>query len=254
MNSHEPTSHEPTSHEATPTTTLLEVTGLRAGYGAVRVLTGIDFSVDDGEVVVILGANGSGKTTTLRAVSGMIDAQGRAVFDGRDVLGRRPDQIAQVGIGHVPQGRGTIVDLTVDDNLRAGAYRRRDNDIAGDIGRWYEVFPRLGERRDQQAGSMSGGEQQMLAIARAMMARPKLVLLDEPSLGLAPIITQELFRKLGELNREQGVSMLIVEQNAGLALGIARRGYVLETGRIVVSGSADELANNDDVRRAYLGI
>jgi branched-chain amino acid transport system ATP-binding protein len=234
--------------------TLLEVTGLRAGYGAVRVLTGLDFTVDEGEVVVILGANGAGKTTTLRAVCGMIDAEGQVVFEGRNVVGRRSDQIAQAGIGHVPQGRGTIVDLTVDDNLRVGAYRRRDHDIAADIEHWYEVFPRLGERRSQQAGSMSGGEQQMLAIARAMMARPKLVLLDEPSLGLAPLITQELFRKLGEVNREQGVSMLIVEQNASLALGIARRGYVLETGRIVVSGSADELANNDDVRRAYLGI
>jgi branched-chain amino acid transport system ATP-binding protein len=244
------TSTAPTSSAPT----LLEVTGLRGGYGAVRVLDGLDFTVEEGEVVVILGANGSGKTTTLRAVSGMIDAQGRARFDGRDLLGRRPDQIAQAGIGHVPQGRGTIVDLSVDDNLRVGAYRRRDSDVGRDIEYWYGVFPRLGQRRDQQAGSMSGGEQQMLAIARAMMARPKLVLLDEPSLGLAPIITQELFRKLGELNREQGVSMLIVEQNAGLALGIARRGYVLETGTIVVSGSADELANNDDVRRAYLGI
>jgi branched-chain amino acid transport system ATP-binding protein len=234
--------------------TLLDVTGLRAGYGAVRVLTGLDFSVEEGEVVVILGANGAGKTTTLRAVCGMIDAEGGVAFEGRNLVGRRSDQIAQAGIGHVPQGRGTIVDLTVDDNLRVGAYRRRDHDIAADIEHWYEVFPRLGERRSQQAGSMSGGEQQMLAIARAMMARPKLVLLDEPSLGLAPLITQELFRKLGELNREQGVSMLIVEQNASLALEIARRGYVLETGRIVVSGSADELANNDDVRRAYLGI
>ncbi len=234
--------------------TLLEVSGLRAGYGAVRVLEGLDFTVDEGEVVVILGANGSGKTTTLRAVSGMIDAQGKAKFDGRDVLGRRSDQIAQAGIGHVPQGRGTIVDLTVDDNLRAGAYRRRDSDVARDIEYWYEAFPRLGQRRDQQAGTMSGGEQQMLAIARAMMARPKLVLLDEPSLGLAPLITQELFRKLAELNREQGVSMLIVEQNAALALGIAQRGYVLETGTIVVSGTAAELADNDDVQRAYLGL
>jgi branched-chain amino acid transport system ATP-binding protein len=218
------------------------------------VLTGLDFTVDEGEVVVILGANGAGKTTTLRAICGLIDAEGEVVFDGRNVVGRRCDQIARAGIGHVPQGRGTIVDLTVDDNLRIGAYRRRDREINADIDHWYEVFPRLGERRSQQAGSMSGGEQQMLAIARAMMARPKLVLLDEPSLGLAPLITQELFRRLGDLNREHGVSMLIVEQNASLALGIARRGYVLETGHIVVSGSADELANNDDVRRAYLGI
>jgi branched-chain amino acid transport system ATP-binding protein len=233
---------------------LLEVTGLRGGYGAVRVLHGLDFTVDEGEVVVVLGANGAGKTTTLRAISGTIDAQGKAVFEGRDILGRRCDQIAHAGIGHVPQGRGTIVDLTVDDNLRVGAYRRRDGDVARDIETWYEAFPRLGQRRDQQAGSMSGGEQQMLAIARAMMARPKLVLLDEPSLGLAPLITQELFRKLAELNREQGVSMLIVEQNASLALGIAGRGYVLETGAIAVTGTASELANNDDVQRAYLGL
>jgi branched-chain amino acid transport system ATP-binding protein len=233
---------------------LLEVTGLRGGYGAVRVLHGLDFTVEEGEVVVILGANGAGKTTTLRAISGMIDAQGRVAFNGRDIRGRRPDQIAQAGIGHVPQGRGTIVDLTVDDNLRAGSFRRRDSEISSDIARWYDIFPRLRDRRDQQAGSMSGGEQQMLAIARAMMARPKLVLLDEPSLGLAPIITQELFRTLSTMNLEQGVSMLIVEQNAGLALEIAQRGYVLETGAIVVSGNADALANNDDVRRAYLGI
>jgi branched-chain amino acid transport system ATP-binding protein len=233
---------------------LLEISELRGGYGAVRVLHGIEFSVEDGEVVVILGANGAGKTTTLRAISGTIDAHGKVVFDGRNILGRRPDQIAHAGIGHVPQGRGTIVDLTVDDNLRVGAYRRRDPAVASDIARWYEIFPRLRERRDQQAGSMSGGEQQMLAIARAMMARPRLVLLDEPSLGLAPIVTQELFRTLTDMNREQGVAMLIVEQNAGLALGIAQRGYVLETGAIVASGSADELANNDEVRRAYLGI
>ena len=233
---------------------LLEVSELRAGYGAVRVLQGIDFSVEAGEVVVILGANGAGKTTTLRAISGMIDATGQAVFAGRPIIGRRPEQIATAGIAHVPQGRGTIVDLTVDDNLRIGAYQRRDSEIASDIDRWYTTFPRLKERHAQQAGSMSGGEQQMLAIARALMARPRLVLLDEPSLGLAPLITQELFRTLGELNRADGISMLIVEQNAGLALKLASRGYVLETGTIVTSGSATDLAGNDDVRRAYLGI
>jgi branched-chain amino acid transport system ATP-binding protein len=233
---------------------LLEVSELRAGYGAVRVLQGIDFSVEAGEVVVILGANGAGKTTTLRAISGMIDATGQAVFAGRPIIGRRTEQIAAAGIAHVPQGRGTIVDLTVDDNLRIGAHLRRDSEIASDIERWYTTFPRLKERHAQQAGSMSGGEQQMLAIARALMARPKLVLLDEPSLGLAPLITQELFRTLGELNRADGTSMLIVEQNAGLALKLAARGYVLETGTIVTSGSAADLAGNDDVRRAYLGI
>ncbi len=234
--------------------TLLEVSELRAGYGAVRVLHGIDFSVNESEVVVILGANGAGKTTTLRSICGMVDANGHVVFAGRPVLGRKPEQIATAGVAHVPQGRGTIVDLTVAENLRIGAYSRRDKEVDTDIDRWFTVFPRLGERSDQQAGSMSGGEQQMLAIARAMMARPKLVLLDEPSLGLAPIVTQMLFRTLGDLNREQGVSMLVVEQNANLALGIATRGYVLETGTIVTSGSADELAGNDEVRRAYLGI
>jgi branched-chain amino acid transport system ATP-binding protein len=235
-------------------TTLLEVSELRAGYGAVRVLQGLDFSIDEGEVVVILGANGAGKTTTLRAISGMIDAGGRVVFDGHSIAGRRPEQIAAAGIAHVPQGRGTIVDLTVDENLRIGAYLRRDAEIDSDLDRWYSTFPRLKERRAQQAGSMSGGEQQMIAIARAMMARPKLVLLDEPSLGLAPLVTQELFRTLGELNRADGVSMLLVEQNAGLALNLAARGYVLEVGTIVTSGSSAELAGNDDVRRAYLGI
>ena len=232
---------------------LLEVSELRAGYGAVRVLHGLGFSVNEGEVVVILGANGAGKTTTLRAISGMIGSTGGIVFAGKSIRGRRPDQNASAGIAHVPQGRGTIVDLSVDDNLRVGAYCRRDREVSADIDRWYETFPRLGERHNKQAGSMSGGEQQMLAIARALMSRPKLVLLDEPSLGLAPIVTQQLFETLGNLNREQGVSLLVVEQNANLALGIAARGYVLETGAIVTSGTADDLLGNDDVRRAYLG-
>jgi branched-chain amino acid transport system ATP-binding protein len=233
---------------------LLEVSELRAGYGAVRVLQGLDFSVAEGEAVVILGANGAGKTTTLRAISGMIDSAGSVLFDGQSIAGRRPEQIAAAGIAHVPQGRGTIVDLTVDENLRIGAYRRRGPGIDSDIERWYTTFPRLRERRSQQAGNMSGGEQQMLAVARALMGRPKLVLLDEPSLGLAPLVTQELIRTLGDLNREDGLSMLVVEQNAGLALKLAARGYVLETGTIVTSGSASDLAGNDDVRRAYLGI
>ncbi len=233
---------------------LLSVEQLTGGYGAVRVLHGIDFTVEQGEVVVILGANGAGKTTTLRAISGLLDARGRIDFDGNDIVGWRPERVAAAGIAHVPQGRGTITDLTVEDNLRLGAYTRRDRDVVVDLDHWLGVFPRLAERRHQLAGSMSGGEQQMLAIARALMARPKLVLLDEPSLGLAPIVTQELFHTLGDLNREQGISMLVVEQNAGLALEIAQRGYVLETGSLVVSGSAAELAGNDDVRRAYLGI
>jgi branched-chain amino acid transport system ATP-binding protein len=233
---------------------LLEVGRLTGGYGAVRVLHGLDFTVDAGEVVVILGANGAGKTTTLRALSGGLDAKGAVRFDGRDVLGWRTERIAAAGMAHVPQGRGTITDLTVEENLRLGAYTRRDREVDADLDRWYGVFPRLADRRKQTAGGMSGGEQQMLAIARALMSRPTLVLLDEPSLGLAPIVTQELFSTLGTLNREQGISMLVVEQNASLALGIANRGYVLETGSIVASGSAAELEANDDVRRAYLGI
>jgi branched-chain amino acid transport system ATP-binding protein len=233
---------------------LLEVRGLRARYGPVEVLRGIDFTVEDGEVVVILGANGSGKTTTLRALTGMVETTGDISFDGRSIEGSRPEQVARAGVAHVPQGRGTVTDLTVEENLRLGAYTRKDKQVAEDIAKWYEVFPRLAERRQQQAGGMSGGEQQMLAIARAMMARPRLVLLDEPSLGLAPIITQGLFRTLGEMNRDLGISMLVVEQNATLALAIATRGYVLETGEIVVEGTAAELAGNDDVRKAYLGI
>jgi branched-chain amino acid transport system ATP-binding protein len=234
--------------------TLLEVHGLRAGYGPVRVLHGVDFHVDTGEVVVILGANGAGKTTTLRALSGMIPARGSVRLAGRELAGHRPEVIARAGIAHVPQGRGTLGELTVEENLMLGAYARRDADVRADIERWYSVFPRLGQRRGQAAGSMSGGEQQMLAIARAMMLRPKLVLLDEPSLGLAPLVTQELFRILAELSREADLAMLVVEQNAGLALEIAARGYVLETGDVVTTGSAAELQDNDDVRRAYLGI
>jgi branched-chain amino acid transport system ATP-binding protein len=234
--------------------TLLDVERLTGGYGAVRVLHGLDFTVEAGEVVVILGANGAGKTTTLRALSGGIDAKGEVRFDGHDVLGWKTERVAAAGMAHVPQGRGTITDLTVEENLRLGAYTRRDREVDADVERWYEVFPRLKDRSRQTAGGMSGGEQQMLAIARALMARPKLVLLDEPSLGLAPIVTQNLFEILGSLNREQGISMLVVEQNASLALGIANRGYVLETGSIVASGNAAELEANDDVRRAYLGI
>jgi branched-chain amino acid transport system ATP-binding protein len=233
---------------------LLDVVDVSAGYGAGLILHSISFSVRQGEAVVILGANGAGKTTTLRAVSGMIHANGEIVFDGRKILGRRPEQVAAAGIAHVPQGRGTILDLNVEDNLRVGAYPRRDGDVDSDMADWYEVFPRLGQRREQLAAGLSGGEQQMLAIARALMGRPKLVLLDEPSLGLAPIVTEDLFRTLGRLNVERGVSMLIVEQNVGLALDLADRGYVLETGRIVVEGSADDLAQNEDVQRAYLGV
>ncbi len=232
---------------------VLEVAHLTGGYGPVQVLRGLDFSVGPGEVVVILGANGAGKTTTLRAVSGMIAAKGTVSFGGTSLIGRSADQIVRLGVAHVPQGRGTITDLTVEENLRLGAYTRRDGEVRDDIDRWFEVFPRLAERREQAAGSMSGGEQQMLAIARALMSRPRLLLLDEPSLGLAPIVTRELFERLGQINRDTETAILVVEQNANLALDIAARGYVLEAGRIVTSGSADDLKGDDAVRKAYLG-
>jgi branched-chain amino acid transport system ATP-binding protein len=234
---------------------LLEVDGLVAGYGPVRVLDGVSFTVAPREVVVILGANGAGKTTTLRALSGMLrGARGRVELLDKPLLGRRPESVARLGVAHVPQGRGTFRELSVEDNLRLGAYARRDRHVREDIDEWFGVFPRLGERRHQQAGSMSGGEQQMLAIARALMAKPVLLLLDEPSMGLAPLVTQELFARLGELSRSLGIAMLIVEQNANLALQIAQRGYVLETGQIAAAGTAAELEGNDDVRRAYLGM
>jgi branched-chain amino acid transport system ATP-binding protein len=235
---------------------LLEVNGLVAGYGAVQVLHGLDLSVNDGEVAVILGANGAGKTTTMRAISGMIQRSGALNFDGRDIGRTAPNEIVKLGIAQVPQGRGTFTDLSVEDNLRAGAYTRSGPQAAGveaDMREWYEIFPRLHERRSQKAGSLSGGEQQMLAIARALMSKPRLLLCDEPSLGLAPIITQELFAILGRLNTERGLSILVVEQNANLAVKIAHRVFVLETGTIVASGTAEEIAGNDSVRKAYLG-
>ena len=232
---------------------LLEVTELTAGYGPVQVLHGLDFHVDEGEVVVILGANGAGKTTTLRALSGMIAVGGRVTLAGRSIAGRRPETIVRLGMAHVPQGRGTIADLTVEENLRVGAFTRRDGEVGADLDRWYQTFPRLAERREQLAGSMSGGEQQMLAIARALIGRPRLLLLDEPSLGLAPLVTRQLFEQLGDINREVGTTVLVVEQNANLALGIADRGYVLDTGLIATSGAARDLATDDSVRKAYLG-
>ncbi len=231
---------------------LLTVTGLRAGYGPVQVLDDIHLEVNEGEVVVILGANGAGKTTTMRAVSGTIPRRGSIVFRGQDITSVGPEVIVRAGIALVPQGRGTFPELSVEDNLRAGAYTRRDN-IAADITRWFDVFPRLAERRQQKAGQMSGGEQQMLAIARALMSRPKLLLCDEPSLGLAPLITKELFRHLEDLNREEGLSILLVEQNANLAIHMADRVYLLETGRVVGSGTGATLQNDESVRKAYLG-
>ena len=232
---------------------LLELQGVTGGYGPVRVLHGIDLSVEEGEVAVVLGANGAGKTTTLRAISGMVSAGGDITFNGERIARKHPEAVAKAGIAHVPQGRGTFEEFTVDENLRVGAILRKDREVGDDMDRWYATFPRLGERRGQAAGSMSGGEQQMLAIARAMMSRPKLLLLDEPSLGLAPLITQELFRRLGEINKETGLTLLVVEQNANLALDIGHRGYVLESGRIATSGRAEDLKTDEAVRKAYLG-
>jgi branched-chain amino acid transport system ATP-binding protein len=234
-------------------TALLDVEELWAGYGPVQVLHGITFHVDDGEVVVILGANGAGKTTTLRAICQMIGTRGRVDLEGKGLVGRSVTDVVRRGVAHVPQGRGTFPELSVQDNLVVGAYVRKDKDITADIERWFEAFPRLADRRAQLAGSLSGGEQQMLAIARALMGRPRLLLLDEPSLGLAPIIVQDLFRRLGALNAEQGITMLVVEQNANLAFEIAHRAYVLEAGQFALSGTSEELRNNEAVRRAYLG-
>jgi branched-chain amino acid transport system ATP-binding protein len=232
---------------------LLEVDDLRASYGQVEVLHGMSFSVAAGEVVVILGANGAGKTTTLRAICQMLATKGSIRVGGVEVLGRTTTEIVRMGVAHVPQGRGTLADLSVEDNLLAGAFIRKDKEVQADIGRWYDVFPRLHERRGQSAGSLSGGEQQMLAVARALMSRPRLLLLDEPSLGLAPIIVKGLFERFAELNRDEGTTLLIVEQNANLALDIAHRAYVLEAGQTVLTGTADDLRHDDAVRKAYLG-
>ncbi|MEV4319131.1 ABC transporter ATP-binding protein [Actinocrispum sp. NPDC049592] len=231
-------------------TALLGVRGLRAGYGSAAVLHGIDLEVAPGEVVVVLGANGAGKTTLLRAISGLIPHTGEITVDGRLCRDATPDAMLRLGVSLVPQGRGTLTDLSVQDNLRVGATTRRDSK---DIDTWYSVFPVLGQRRDQLAGTLSGGEQQMLAIARAMMARPRLLLCDEISLGLAPVIVQGLFDVLRGLNTEDGTALLLVEQNAELALDIAARVYLLEVGTVAAGGPAGEFSDNDAVRRAYLG-
>jgi branched-chain amino acid transport system ATP-binding protein len=233
-------------------TALLEIEELTAAYGPVRALHGVDLSVAEGRVVALLGPNGAGKTTTLRAVCGMVKAAGRVHYRGRDILGLAPEKVVRLGVAHVPEGRGTFNDLTVAENLRLGAYARKDKDVAADLDRWYGVFPRLAERREQKAGSLSGGEQQMLAIARALLSRPALLLLDEPSLGLAPRVTRELFDVLGDV-KATGTSMVLVEQNAALALELADTAYVLEAGRTVLSGPAADLRGNDAVRRSYLG-
>jgi branched-chain amino acid transport system ATP-binding protein len=230
---------------------LLELHGVEARYGAVQALHGVSLQVGDGELVAVLGANGAGKTTTLRAISGTVRRSGDVVFAGKK-LPRRPDATARAGIAHVPEGRGTFSELSVWENLRLGAYARRAN-VKQEAQRVYKFFPRLEDRRDQQAGTLSGGEQQMLALGRAMMARPKLLLLDEPSLGLAPIVVTQIFEALARMKTDEGMSVLVVEQNANLALAHATRAYVLEVGNVVVEGTSDELRANESVRKSYLG-
>ena len=234
--------------------TLLEVKGLVAGYGGIPALHGVDFSLQEGGVTTLLGANGAGKTTTLRALCGMIRARGEASFAGKRLIGMQTEDIVRLGIAHVPEGRGTFTRLTVEENLQLGAMTRRNGpDIKQDFERVYDHFPRLRQRRMQQAGTLSGGEQQMLAIGRALMVRPRLMLLDEPSFGLAPLVVREMFDILGGLNRNEKVSMLLVEQNASLALSLADTAYLLETGRIVTSGPAAQIREDEGVRRSYLG-
>ena len=236
------------------TALLLEASGLCAYYGATQALFGLDLAVEAGGITTLLGANGAGKTTALRALSGMVRVAGEIRFDGKPIAGRPVEQIVRLGIAHVPQGRGTFVRQTVEENLQIGAMTRRDHgEIAADIDRVYGYFPRLRERRRQQAGTLSGGEQQMLAVGRAMMLRPRLMLLDEPSFGLAPLIVQELFDILRTLNREENVSILLVEQNASLALDLADHAYLIETGRLVIKGPSRDIRDDETVRRSYLG-
>ena len=233
---------------------LLEVRELRAGYGHTRVLHGIDFAMEPGSITALLGANGAGKTTTLRTLCGIVSTEGEVRFSGESIARRRTEDIARLGIAHVPDGRGTFLNLTTEENLRLGAYVRRDRrNVEPDLERVYGYFPRLRERRRQQAGTLSGGEQQMLAVSRALMLAPKLMLLDEPSFGLAPLILRELFNILRRINQAEGVSMLLVEQNAAMALELADHAYLIETGRMVLAGSAAALKQDDAVRKSYLG-
>ncbi len=233
---------------------LLEAKGVSAFYGATAALHGIDFTVVGRGVTTILGANGAGKTTTLRAVSGLVRVSGSLLVDGAPIVGRRPEAIARLGVAHVPDGRGTFSHLTVEENLELGGYRlRRRSDVQAQIERMYAYFPVLGARRLQQAGTLSGGEQQMLAIGRALMMRPRLLLLDEPSFGLAPLVVQDIFAIMRRVNISENVGILLVEQNATLALDVADHAYVLETGRIVLAGTAQDVRSNPAVQKSYLG-
>jgi len=233
---------------------LLEARALCAYYGPTQVLFGLEIGVEAGGITTLLGANGAGKTTTLRSLSGMCRTDGEIRFDGKPIAGRATEDVVRLGIAHVPQGRGTFSRQTVEENLQIGAMTRRDRkEIAADVERVYGYFPRLKERHGQQAGTLSGGEQQMLAVGRAMMLRPRLMLLDEPSFGLAPLIVEELFGILRTLNRNEKVSMLLVEQNAALALDLADHAYLIETGRLVMDGPAQRLRDDENIRRSYLG-
>ncbi|WP_163852229.1 ABC transporter ATP-binding protein [Pseudooceanicola aestuarii] len=232
----------------------LEIENLNAFYGQVQALHGLSLSMERGTITTLLGANGAGKTTTLRAICNMIRTTGTISLDGQRISGRSTERIVEMGVAHVPQGRGTFTPLTVDENLRLGAMTRKDHRaIEEDIDKMFIRFPILKRRRSQQAGTLSGGEQQMLAVARALMLRPGLMLLDEPSFGLAPLVVQELFEILEQVNRDDGVSILVVEQNAQLALKIATKAYVIASGEIAMSGPADEIAQDDEVRKSYLG-
>jgi len=235
-------------------TAMLTIKDLRAYYGQVQALHGLDLALNEGSVTTLLGANGAGKTTTLRAICNMLRSTGNIAFEGKSLTGMSTENIVRLGIAHVPQGRGTFTNMTVEENLQLGGISRSDKkQIKDDIGRMYAHFPVLETRHTQQAGTLSGGEQQMLAVARALMLRPRLMLLDEPSFGLAPLVVRDLFGILGKINREDKVTILVVEQNAQLALELAEKAFVIETGRIVMSGSAKEIANNEDIRKSYLG-
>ena len=234
---------------------LLELTDVQAAYGSVKALHGVSLSVEDGTIVALLGANGAGKTTTLRAISGTVrKTGGNVLFDGHVINHRAPEDVARLGIAHVPEGRGTLAQLTVWENLKMGAYVRRDGAaVKQDFDRVVGYFPWMGQRREQVAVTLSGGEQQMLAIARALMLRPRMMLLDEPSLGLAPLIVRDIYRIIETINREEGTTILLVEQNARTALHAAHRAYVIEVGHIAVEGTGEELASKESVRKSYLG-
>ncbi|MSR92147.1 ABC transporter ATP-binding protein [Inconstantimicrobium porci] len=232
---------------------MLKIKNLNVYYGAIHALKSINIEIREGEIVTLIGSNGAGKTSTLKAISGIIPCKsGTIEFEGKDITNAQPHKLVYAGIGHVPEGRRIFSELTVMENLELGAYTRKDKDVKSDFEKVFEKFPRLKERRKQDAGTLSGGEQQMLAIGRALMSRPKLLLLDEPSMGLAPIVVRQIFSTIKEINKS-GTTILLVEQNANMALSIADRAYVIETGQIVNSGAAEDIKQNEDVKKAYLG-